>query len=172
MNMFQVRIGRSTRRGGFEELVNKAVQAPDSVSESRIREYFLNKYSGLDVVVLRAITVEDLTEALEKPVLVAPQERVLSYIPNVEVHLTPEEEALFEDYSQAMKTARDKEGSLIRKIKERFCKFPYVRETDYNEFEIEISQWDVVIKKLPIKARGIVEAALKNESGMEENNEA
>jgi hypothetical protein len=140
--LYLVSIGRKTRRGGFQELHSLPVRTAADYDE--VESHYKNKYKGFDVF-LRVFA----DTAIEEP---ATEPKTKSYLTDVPVMYTEEEQRLATLCFEKREEAADLEAQLRDDIKKRYesLEFTAIGCYEKQSFDLVVYEHEAFIKTLPI----------------------
>ncbi|MCL2480146.1 MAG: hypothetical protein FWF38_00390 [Spirochaetaceae bacterium] len=155
MKLFLVKIGRTTRRGNFEELYARAVAVSDDCFSQDVNRYFAPKYKGFKIL-LSEVDYIDISKDMTKDLNFGQLEFVVKY--------TDEEKKLSKEYTNLLDNGDKLLNKLHDSIDKRYSKLPYV--PCFAEIRLN-TYYGETRCALPIKSNDFFEV-VKNGDGCEE----
>ena len=179
MKLFLVKIGRTTRKGGFQELAARSVSVNDEVTTRDLYDYFIPMYQGFNVSVIEP----EYVELIDIPVVrkevkreevkkkdINKQKGSLSF----RVRYNDFEGQLFKEYQEfrdkARYAIRDIEGS----IKKRYGKLVFVNTTSCGNgnkeavMDLTTDDYGTYCNSLSINSNGFFKVIKDCDNGTEE----
>jgi hypothetical protein len=137
--LYLLRIGKKTRKGGFNEQVIRAVSS--DLSCRAVQNHFEKVYQGFEVQVSY---LETITE--EAPV----EEKITSFIKDIPVRYTDEEKALHEKTVLLNRELWQLRRDLEHSIRERYRNLHYTDINNRHDIELETDDDGTMIRRLPL----------------------
>jgi hypothetical protein len=143
MNFFLIEIGKYSRRGNFDKILQKVVAVPDDCYTPAVKNYFEGKYEGFNIRASRVEEVTDLSRAHTAVGHVRDDGVPLEteFYLHFDVKHTDREKEIFNEYHGLICKADEALRLLHRSIEDRLralfysgiCnRRPLVMETDHN----------------------------------------
>jgi hypothetical protein len=150
--LYLVKVGRATRRGGFESMLSFGVSSENTRDE--VRNHFINRYSGMDV---QASDVETLDIQAEEAAI----QRDKSYLKDIPVALAGDEKSIQEEIGNLFEKIEKLKTTLHDSIKGRFFRLGYVSRYVVSgpNILLETTRHGTVIKHLTIHGKAFIEKA-------------
>ena len=118
--LYLVKIGRTSRRGGFQELHSVPVET--LAIRDDIVDYYRNQYKGFEV------TVTEFTK-IEKPDF---EPREAGFITDLRVKHTEEEQKIAQEYEEKCNECDALLEQLHSRIRQRYATIDFVDHSDYH----------------------------------------
>ena len=147
--LYLVKIGRTTRHGGFQELFSMPIQSDSYFSE--IENYYKCKYRGFEVSIKQF--EETIIEKLDT------KDREKNFITGIYVKYTDEEQRIADEYGEKNRETFYLLEKLHQMIRKRYNKYHWVNVNEYEGriIELETDSNSTIITKLPIYGRAFIQ---------------
>lgn len=163
-SVYQIKVGRQTRRGTMEPLVERIIET--TMTQNQVYNWAASQYKGLAVTVTQAESIEEVKPQEQKPLptqdqrlltesqwkeLAAKKEKTekptdLSYVGGVSVRFTEEEK---EDVAKILEKRKEMYkivSDLKAKVRKRYKALEYVQDSYEPAVVIESSNVDMKIQ--------------------------
>jgi hypothetical protein len=155
--IYLIKIGNRTRKGNFQELQSRTVQARDSISIPVIKNHYQKQYQGFEIIVSK---IEQLPDDLDTEIK---QEGQDGFITDIPVTYTTDEQEIADQLFQKQDEARKLLNELHSKIEQRYKMLRFTNIGYRKPIEIESSGEMTWIRRLPIFGAAFIKALSEGE---------